>query len=93
MFGQVAKLKAVKGIGEKTAQRILIDLKGKFDGNSLQQEIFSSPHNTIRFEALTALTLLGFPKAAAEKALEKALKSGNENLTVEELIKQSLKMI
>jgi Holliday junction DNA helicase RuvA len=93
MFGQVAKLKAVKGIGEKTAQRILIDLKGKFDGVHLQQEIFSSPHNTIRFEALTALTLLGFPKAAAEKALDKALKSSNENLTVEELIKQSLKII
>jgi Holliday junction DNA helicase RuvA len=93
VYGQVGKLKAVKGIGEKTAQRILIDLKGKFDSVGGQTEIFSGPHNIIRHEALAALTLLGFPKANAEKALDKVLNNANTNLTVEELIKQSLKLI
>jgi Holliday junction DNA helicase RuvA len=90
---QVGTLKAVKGIGEKTAQRIIIDLKGKFDRDSVSPELFAGLHNTTRNEALTALTLLGFPKNLAEKALDKVQKSQDSELSVEELIKQTLKVI
>jgi holliday junction DNA helicase RuvA len=90
---QVGTLKAVKGIGEKTAQRIIIDLKGKFDRDQINPEIFAGLHNSTRQEALTALTLLGFPKNLAEKALDKVLKSQDSDLSVEELIKQTLKVI
>lgn len=90
---QVGTLKAVKGIGEKTAQRIIIDLKGKFDRDQITPELFAGLHNSTRQEALTALTLLGFPKNLAEKALDKVLKTQDSDLSVEELIKQTLKVI
>jgi Holliday junction DNA helicase RuvA len=86
-------LKNVKGIGEKTAQRIIIDLKGKFDKDSVSPELFAGLHNTARTEALTALTLLGFARNAAEKAMEKVMKSSGTDLSVEELIKQTLKTL
>jgi len=89
----VSMLKNVKGIGEKTAQRIIIDLKGKFDKDSVSPELFAGLHNTARTEALTALTLLGFARNAAEKAMEKVMKSSGTDLSVEELIKQTLKTL
>ena len=91
----VALLKSVKGIGEKTAQRIVVDLKGKLgkhEGGISQ--ILTPTYNKNRDEALLALVTLGFPKAAAEKALEKSLKQqglGSDN--VEALIKAALKNI
>jgi Holliday junction DNA helicase RuvA len=93
MSGNVLALKNVKGIGEKTAQRIIIDLKGKFDKDGLSSELFVDLHNTARSEALTALTLLGFAKSASEKALDKVLKTNKSDLSVEELIRLTLKTI
>jgi len=93
MSNNVSLLKGIKGIGEKTAQRIIIDLKGKFDKGSSTAELFAGMHNTTRTEALTALTLLGFPKNLSEKAIDKVVKSGEKDLTVEELIKQTLKVL
>lgn len=93
MSNNVALLKNVKGIGEKTAQRIIIDLKGKFDKDHVSPELFVGLHNTSRSEALTALTLLGFARNAAEKALDKVTKSSTSDLPVEELIKLSLKAL
>ncbi len=93
--GNVALLKSVKGIGEKTAQRIVVDLKGKLgkhEGGISQ--ILTPSYNKNRDEALLALVTLGFPKIAAEKALEKSLKQqniGSDN--VETLIKAALKNI
>jgi Holliday junction DNA helicase RuvA len=89
----VHTLKNVKGIGEKTAQRIIVDLKGKFDRDTVSPELFAGMHNTVRVEALTALTLLGFPKNNAEKAIDKVIKGSDQELSVEELIKQGLKML
>jgi holliday junction DNA helicase RuvA len=89
----VALLKSIKGIGEKTAQRIVVDLKGKLgrhEGGISQ--IMSPSYNKNREEALLALVALGFARAAAEKAIEKAVKqqnTGTEN--VELLIKAALK--
>jgi holliday junction DNA helicase RuvA len=93
MTNNVSTFKNVKGIGEKTAQRIIIDLKGKIDKENISGELFSTAHNTIRSEALTALTLLGFPKNVSEKALDKVLKTNEENLSVEALIKLTLKAL
>ncbi len=89
----VAMLKSVKGIGEKTAQRIVVDLKGKMgkhEGGISQ--ILTTSYNKNRDEALMALVTLGFQKLAAEKAIEKAIKQqGVSTDNVEQLIKSALK--
>jgi Holliday junction DNA helicase RuvA len=89
----VAMLKSIKGIGEKTAQRIVVDLKGKLgkhEGGISQ--ILNTSYNKNKEEALMALVTLGFQKAAAEKAIEKATKQqGISTDNVELLIKTALK--
>ncbi len=89
----VALLKSIKGIGDKTAQRIVVDLKGKMgkhEGGISQ--ILGTSYNKNKDEALMALVTLGFPKIAAERALEKAIKQqGNGTENVELLIKAALK--
>lgn len=89
----VTLLKSIKGIGDKTAQRIVVDLKGKMgkhEGGISQ--ILAPSYNKNRDEALMALVTLGFPKTAAEKALEKAIKQqGISTENVGLLIKEALK--
>ena len=89
----VTMLKSIKGIGDKTAQRIVVDLKGKMgkhEGGISQ--ILTTSYNKNRDEALMALVTLGFPKVSAEKALEKAIKQqGISTDQVELLIKAALK--
>lgn len=89
----VALLKSIKGIGDKTAQRIVVDLKGKLgkhEGGISQ--ILTVSNNKTRDEALMALVTLGFPKTAAEKALEKAIRQqGSTSDQVDVLIKAALK--
>jgi Holliday junction DNA helicase RuvA len=89
----VAMLKSIKGIGDKTAQRIVVDLKGKMgkhEGGISQ--ILTPSYNKNKDEALMALVTLGFPKASAEKAIEKAVKQqGISTDNVELLIKAALK--
>jgi Holliday junction DNA helicase RuvA len=89
----VAMLKSIKGIGEKTAQRIVVDLKGKMgkhEGGISQ--ILTVGYNKNKEEALMALITLGFPKMAAEKAIEKSIKQqGVATDNVELLIKSALK--
>lgn len=88
-------LKSIKGIGEKTAQRIVVDLKGKLgkhEGGMTQ--ILTTSYNKNKDEALMALVTLGFPKIAAERALEKTIKQqGLSTENVEALIKATLKNI
>ena len=91
--GNVPLLKSVKGIGEKTAQRIIVDLKGKMGKEEFSSEIFSGIHNKLKEEALLALVMLGFNKLAAEKVLEKVIKTEGTGLTVEGLIKGALKSL
>jgi holliday junction DNA helicase RuvA len=83
-------LKSVKGIGLKTAQRIIVDLKDKVGKQSGSSEIFAFADNTRRDEALSALVMLGFPKGAVSKVLEKIVRE-EKDLTVEEMIKRALK--
>lgn len=86
----VNALKNIKGIGIKTAQRIIIDLKDKIGLDHSGDENFLLKDNSLKDEALNALVTLGFPKSAVEKVLEKLLSTGAQ-LNVEDLIKQALK--
>jgi Holliday junction DNA helicase RuvA len=83
-------LKSVKGIGLKTAQRVIVDLKDKVGKQSAAGEIFTFVDNTKREEALSALVMLGFARSAVTKVLEKIIRE-EKNLTVEDLIKKALK--
>ena len=92
--GDVNRFKAVKGIGLKTAQRIIIDLKDKIGKGSgeFSFEGITPAASPAREEALSALTMLGFAKPAVEKTLDKLLKE-NSSYSLEELIKKALKML
>jgi len=83
-------LKSVKGIGLKTAQRIIIDLKDKLGKHAGSDEIFTFADNTNREEALSALVMLGFAKSAVSKVLDKIVRD-EKNLSVEDMIKRALK--
>ena len=83
-------LKNIKGIGLKTAQRIIVDLKEKLGKSTETIEIFASSDNTNREEALSALVMLGFAKSAVSKTLDNIVRE-EKNLTVEAMIKKALK--
>ena len=87
-------LQAIKGIGGKTAQRVIIELKDKLKKESweeTQSPISGGEHNTLRREALSALLTLGLAKAVAEKSVDTVLKKSGNTLTLEDLVKQALK--
>lgn len=89
-----AALQSIKGIGGKTAQRVIIDLKDKLKKESWEETetpMYPGPHNTLRKEALSALLTLGLPKAAAEKSVDTVLKKSGNTITLEDLVKQALK--
>ena len=83
-------LKSIKGIGLKSAQRIIVDLKDKLGKQAGTGEIFAISDNTNRDEALSALVMLGFAKSAVMKVLDKIIRE-EKNLTVEEIIRKALK--
>ena len=90
--GDVKRLKSVKGIGAKTAERIIVDLKDKIkpsDSTLLQQQVSKSEDFD---EALAAMVMLGFPRQAAHKVLTK-LFNANPTLKVEDAIKKALTMM
>ena len=90
--GNVSALQAIKGIGGKTAQRIIVDLKDKVGKGANINELFISERNTIREEALSALVALGFVKKQAEKVVGRIL-TQQPDVSVEEVIKQALKLL
>ena len=93
--GDVDAMKRVKGIGAKTAQRIIVDLQDKVDASAGSGLAASAPlsvaHNTIKHDALGALTSLGFDKAKCNKVLDKLLESQGNSATLEGLIKAALR--
>jgi Holliday junction DNA helicase RuvA len=89
--GNVAVIKSVKGIGEKTAQRVIVDLKDKMGKSDFSSEIFLGSNNTLKEEALSALLMLGFNKLGADKVLDKIIRTEGTGQTVEQLIKSALK--
>ena len=90
--GDFNKLKTIKGVGLKTAQRLVVELKDKLGKEPLPSDIFSAQNNTVREEALSALVTLGFVKKNAEKIIDTIL-TQNPQSTVEQLIKDALKQI
>jgi Holliday junction DNA helicase RuvA len=92
LSGNVSALKSIKGIGEKSAQRIIVDLKGRFGKETPgMSTTFFAGDNKMREEALSALVMLGFARAVAEKAVDKALKTEGNAVSVEHLLKLALK--
>lgn len=88
--GDVATIQSVKGIGTKTAQRVIIELKDKVLKLYDLEEVSLVQNNTNKDEALSALEVLGFMRKAAEKVVEKIARE-NPDATVEFIIKQALK--
>ncbi len=89
---QVNVIKSVKGIGLKTAQKIIIELKDKIGKLSEEMEVMLAGENKTKEEASEALSMLGFSKTQINKVLDKLLNKEN-NFNVEELIKKALKML
>jgi len=92
LSGNVSALQSVKGIGAKSAQRIIVDLKDRVGKGAGIEELFISQDNTNREEALSALVALGFPKKTVEKSLSRILAEQPE-LSVEEIVKAALKFM
>jgi len=86
----VRTIQSIKGIGAKTAQRVIVDLKDKVLKMNFNTENLFSQNNTARFDALTALISLGFDKKSADKALDKV---ADGDKSVEVLIKEALKIL
>ena len=100
--GRVNILKSVKGIGEKSAQRIIVDLRDKIDKGSSPVQKVDFSHNTIREESLSGLVILGFPRKVAEKAVDDVIRelkqlapeeSPTTVVNVERIIKEALKRL
>ncbi len=86
-----AAIQSVKGIGAKTAQRVIIDLKDKIlKTYSISEDSLDYNHNTIKNEALSALEVLGYTKRQVEKLTQKIIQE-TPNITLEEIIKKALK--
>ena len=90
--GNVSLLQSIKGIGAKSAQRIIVDLKDKVAKTTDPSQLFKPANNTIKKEALSALEILGFGKKQAEKVLDKLL-ADEDDIAVEDLIKKALKLL
>lgn len=88
--GDVSTIQAIKGIGAKTAQRAILDLKEKVLKVYALDEVSITSNNTNKEEALSALEVLGFNKKLAEKVVEKVVKE-QPDATIETIIKQALK--
>ena len=88
--GDVSALQSVKGIGVKTAQRIIIDLKDKLAKGITTSDIPFNQDNELRNEALSALVTLGFAKKTTEQTVDKIIRNNTEDLSVETLVKMAL---
>lgn len=90
--GDTRTLEGIKGIGKKTAERMVLELRDKLAKHPLESNISPLKNNTLHQDALNALTALGINRQAASQAIEKTL-AANPNLSVEELIKMALRTL
>lgn len=91
--GDVNQIKRIKGIGPKSAQRLIIELQDKLKKDGTGTLISIPQNNSSKDEALSALVMLGFVKNTAEKAVDAAVRSSTETLSVESIIKIALKTL
>lgn len=91
--GNAKQLESIKGIGRKTAERLVLELRDKF-GKQANESLISLPvNNSIESDALNALISLGIARPNAEQAIKKAVSATAENLALEQLIKHALKNV
>ena len=86
-------IQSVKGIGTKTAQRLVVDIKDKVGKLQISSDKISTHNNNNKNEALSALVSLGFNKNQVETVLNKIFKSEGDDLSIEDLIKMALKLL
>ncbi|MDD2965081.1 MAG: Holliday junction branch migration protein RuvA [Bacteroidales bacterium] len=91
--GNEPVLKKIKGIGAKTAQRLIVELKDKVAKTQGLSDLGSASYNTNREEALSALVILGFARPAVEKALDGLLREHGMTIPVEQIIRLALKVL
>lgn len=91
--GNVSLIQRIKGIGPKSAQRVILELQDKLRKEGTDTLSTLPLNNTVKDEALSALVMLGFARNAAEKVLEQELKKNTGELSVEQLIKFALKSL
>jgi len=89
--GNVPLIQRIKGIGPKSAQRLILELQDKLKKEGPDSLISAPADKTVKDEALSALVMLGFARNAAEKVLEQEVNKNEAELTVEQLIKSALK--
>ncbi len=91
--GNVALIQRIKGIGPKSAQRIILELQDKLRKEGADTLTVAPANKTAKDEALSALVMLGFARNAAEKVLDQEIARNATALTVEQLIKLALKSL
>ncbi|WP_158825280.1 Holliday junction branch migration protein RuvA [Mucilaginibacter lacusdianchii] len=91
--GNVTQIQRIKGIGPKSAQRVILELQDKLRKEGMDTLTSMPANDTVKDEALSALVMLGFARNAAEKVIDQELKKAEDNLTVEQLIKSALKSL
>lgn len=91
--GDIDQIKRIKGIGPKSAQRLIIELQDKLQKEGSGTLIAMPVNNTAREEALSALIMLGFAKTAADKTIDTVIRGSIEPLSVEQIIKTALKSL
>ena len=90
--GNTKILESIKGIGKKSAERLIVELKDKFGKQALENPLGSAPIQSVDNDAITALVALGVGRAMAENSIRKVIET-NPNIALEELIKQALKSL
>lgn len=91
--GDVSQIQRIKGIGPKSAQRLILELQDKLKKDGPDTLITVPVNRTVKDEAMSALVMLGFARNAVEKVLDNELNKNSGNLTVEQLIKFALKSL
>ncbi len=87
--GNISRLVSIPGIGRKTAERLMVELRDKADSVSDSSEDFKAGASTIRYDAITALVNLGYNQKIAERAV-RSITDRNPNISIEDLIKETL---
>jgi Holliday junction DNA helicase RuvA len=91
--GNVRLLESIKGIGKKTAERLVLELKDKVGKNNVDIKLSVTTGSTLQQDAINALTALGILRSQAENAIQKTIGSEPYIVNLEELIKKALKVI
>ncbi len=89
--GNTKQLEGIKGIGRKSAERLIVELRDKLSKQSLDSPLSALTQNTLDSDAITALVSLGIARPAAEQAVKKANAANSGDIALEDLIKQALK--